>query len=311
MNNTVFMKIRTIARICAFLIPFLTLFSACGEQNALPTPPFSSDFSSEFSSDLSLEIPMDDELEKPNDRVPAPPESLPIPDMIGDVWNLSDVNVSGISPTRKLISFTFDDAPSRTLENILAVYADYNETHPDAPAYSTVFFNSGLFDAHTPKLLAAAHALHFEFGNHTHSHYDLTTLDEAQLRDEIDRTDELLCQIDGKSQHLIRAPFGKINDFVKSIAPTPMIDWTIDTLDWTGVSEDAIYHAVFDNRFSGAIVLMHDGYPHTVDALKRLLPDLYDDGYQVVSVSQLAKMHNCTLRQGKVYIRARKQSKTP
>ena len=90
-------------------------------------------------------------------------------------------------------------------------------------------------------------------------------------------------------------------------APVPMIDWTIDTLDWSGVSEDAIYRAVFDNRFSGAIVLMHDGYPHTVDALKRLLPDLKADGYQVVSISTMAKMHGCTLKAGKVYTRLRQQ----
>ncbi|MBQ8406240.1 MAG: hypothetical protein IJX09_06275 [Clostridia bacterium] len=53
---------------------------------------------------------------------------------------------------------------------------------------------------------------------------------------------------------------------------------------------------------------MHDGYKHTVDALKRLLPDLKADGYQVVSVSQLAKAHGCTLRRGSTYIRARKQN---
>lgn len=250
-----------------------------------------------------------EEMEEIEDeRVPAPPK--PQEDMVNGVWNLDDVDVSQISKERKLIAFSFDDAPSHSLENIFAVYADYNETHPETPAFCTLFFNSGLFDAQTPKLLAIAHALRFEFGNHTHSHYDLTTLDEAQLKEEIDKTDELLYPIDGKKRHLLRAPFGRINDFIKSAAPTPIIDWTIDTLDWTGVSEDAIYHSVFDNRFSGAIVLMHDGYKHTVDALKRLLPDLYDDGYQVVGISQLAKMHGCTLKQGSVYIRARKQQET-
>ena len=65
--------------------------------------------------------------------------------------------------------------------------------------------------------------------------------------------------------------------------------------------------AVLEKKFSGAIVLMHDGYPATVEALKRLLPDLKKDGYQVVSVSAMAKAHGCTLRNGKEYIRARKQ----
>ena len=249
---------------------------------------------------------METPIETPFESVPALPE--PLPDVIDGVWNLSDVDVSGICPDRKLIAFTYDDAPSKTLENIFAVYADYNETHPDAPAFATVFFNSGLFDAQAPHLLAAAHALRFELGNHTHSHHDLTTLSEQELREEIDKTDAELSKIDGKQRHLLRAPFGKTNELVKSVSPTPLINWTIDTLDWTGVSADTIYHTVFDNRFSGAIVLMHDGYGHTVDALKRLLPDLYEDGYQVVGVSQLAKMHGCTLCQGKVYIRARQQN---
>jgi peptidoglycan/xylan/chitin deacetylase (PgdA/CDA1 family) len=300
------MKKLTILRLSAI---FFTLFLSPSCVSSLSTDKTSSQ---PLKSMIELPAENVEETEKTeenrNERIPAPPKSQNA--LQNGVWDVSDVDVSKISKTKKLIAFSFDDAPSRSLENILAVYADYNEAHPDAPAFCTLFFNGGLFDAQTPKLLAIAHALQFEFGNHTQSHHDLTTLNEAQLRDEIDKTDELLCQIDGKQRHLLRAPFGKINDFVKSVSPTPLIGWRMDTLDWTGVSEDTIYQTVFDNRFSGVIVLVHDGYKHTVDALKGLLPDLYNDGYQVVSISQVAKMHNCTLKQGNVYIRARKQSTT-
>lgn len=238
----------------------------------------------------------------------APTETQPRPPQASnDIWDTSDVDVSKISKEKR-IAFSFDDAPSRTLENILAVYAAYNESHPDCPASATIFCNGKYINAQSPPLLATAYAMGFELGNHTHSHHDLTTLTEEQLRWEIDATDELLYTIDGKERHLLRAPFGKINDTVKSIVSTPLIDWTIDTLDWTGKSEDEIYRNVMENKFSGAIVLMHDGYPHTVSALKRLLPDLEKEGYQVVSISQLAKIHHCSLKKGKVYIRARKQS---
>lgn len=294
------MKLRTSARLCAFALFFLIATPSCRHTNGENEPsvfPFFFDSSADISTENNLEIPID--------RIPAMPKHLP--DVVDGVWNLADVDVSGVCPDRKLIAFTFDDAPSKTLENIFAVYADYNENHPDAPAFATVFFNSKLFNDQTPHLLAAALALGFELGNHTHSHCDLTALDEEDIRKEIDATDAALCKIDGKERHLLRAPFGKINATVRKVAPTPLIDWTIDTLDWSGVSADEIYHSVFDERFSGAIVLMHDGYAHTVDALKRLLPDLYADGYQVVGVSQLAKTHNCTLEQGKVYIRARQQ----
>lgn len=286
MANTSPMNTKFYKRIFSLLFLFCFVGNGCQKSNrnqqntqSAPIPPTLS--------------PVEDE---------QPPSKIPT-----DVWDTSDVDVSKISKEKKLIAFTFDDAPARTLENILAVYAAYNENHPDTPAYATVFCNGNYINAQSPPLLAAACAMGFELGNHTHSHHDLTRLTEETLRWEIDATDKILSSIDGKPRHLLRAPFGKVNDNVKRLADAPIIDWTIDTLDWTGISEDEIYRNVMENKFSGAIVLMHDGYTHTVYALKRLLPDLQAEDYQVVSVSQLAKMHRCALKKGNVYIRARKQ----
>ena len=128
-----------------------------------------------------------------------------------------------------------------------------------------------------------------------------------ELQEEIEKTDDALSRVDGKTLHLFRPPFGHINGEIKTKLQVPVINWTIDTLDWTGIHEEAIYNSVFEARFPGAIVLMHDGYHDTVNTLKRLLPDLKADGYQVVSVSALAKVHDCTLYNGKEYIRARKR----
>ena len=222
------------------------------------------------------------------------------------VWNVSDVDISAVDCNKKLIAFTFDDAPTRATESLFAVFAAFNEQNPDTPATATLFLNGYLFDKETPHLLHAAKTLGFELGNHMQSHFDLTTLTKDELKTEIDATDALLKFADGKERHLLRPPYGKFNENVKNVAQTPIIHWSIDTLDWAGTSADDIYETVFSNRSPGAIVLMHDGYPATIDALKRLLPDLKADGYQVVSVSQMAKAHGCILRNGSVYIRARK-----
>ena len=221
-------------------------------------------------------------------------------------WKVDDVDISEVDLSKKMISFTFDDAPSRTIESIYAVFAAFNEENPDCKASATVFFNGKLFDSQTYHLLYTAGLLGFELGNHTFSHHDLTTLSLEEINSEIDKTDELLQRADGKERHLLRAPFGKVSESVKSLAKTPIIDWTIDTLDRTGRSEEDIYNAVFLQKFSGAIVLMHDGYDNTVSALKRLLPDLKAAGYQVVNVSKMIKAHGCHFEKGKVYIRARK-----
>lgn len=236
------------------------------------------------------------------------PQPIETPkEIISNVWDLSDTDVSHISPDKKLIAFTFDDGPSTTMENILAVFAEYNESNPTCTASATFFLNGQHLTAETAPLLHTALLLGCELGNHTYFHKDLTKLspDEALL--EIERTDKVLSHFDGKPLHLLRPPFGAISPELKVQLNTPVINWTIDTLDWTGNSEDDVYNSVFTARFSGAIVLMHDGHPATVNALKRLLPDLQADGYQVVSVSALAKAHGCNLYNGKEYIRARKQ----
>ncbi len=280
-------------RYLALLLSLPLLFTACNQNSSVSELPYQ-EIEREFPERIPIPAPTEEQGE---------PET---PTIDPEIWDVSDVDISQIDPNRKLIAFTFDDAPKRTLENILAVFAAFNENNPDCPAFATVFFNGYFFDDVSRQTVHAAHALGFELGNHTQSHFDLTTLDRTALQAEIDQTDALLEKIDGKKRHLLRAPFGKVNELVREVAQTPILDWTIDTLDWTGVSEEDIYSSVYSARASGAIALMHDGYEHTVSALKRLLPDLKADGYQVVSISQLSKAHACPLRRGSRYIRIRK-----
>ncbi len=277
------------------LRPFTTLFlclaviSSCGINTS--------------KSNFNTYLPPTSAL--PEEEIPLPIDVEPPSN--SEVWDTSNIDISYIQPNRKLIAFTFDDGPAKTMENILAVFADYNEHNPDCIATATFFLNGMHITEESFPILHTAHILGCELGNHSQNHLNLTTLSQELLQAEIQATDEILSRVDGQALHLFRPPFGHINQEIKAQLKSPIINWTIDTLDWTGVSEEDIYHSVFDGRFSGGIVLMHDGYQSTVNALKRLLPDLKTDGYQVVSVSALAKAHGCTLYNGKEYIRARKR----
>ena len=70
-----------------------------------------------------------------------------------NVWDVTDVDVSQIDIAKKLIALTFDDTPARNLENILAVFASYNETHPSCKATATLFVNGYLTNAESLPLL--------------------------------------------------------------------------------------------------------------------------------------------------------------
>lgn len=227
-----------------------------------------------------------------------------------NIWDVTNADISKLDPDRKLIAFTYDDAPASNLENLLAVYTAYNEANPDCIATATLFCNGNRIDETFSHTLRSALALGFELGNHTFSHPDLSKLSIENIASEIDQTDSILSKLDGKPRHLFRAPYGKISDQVQKQVQTPILNWTIDTLDWKGKTAQEIYDSVWEQKYAGAIVLMHDGYENTVTAMKTLLPDLKEAGYQAVTISQMSKAHDCPLRVGSVYIRARKQ-KTP
>ena len=51
----------------------------------------------------------------------------------------------------------------------------------------------------------------------------------------------------------------------------------------------------------GSIILMHDSYETTVEAVKEVLPKLYALGYQVVTISDLAVIKGESIENNKVY----------
>jgi peptidoglycan/xylan/chitin deacetylase (PgdA/CDA1 family) len=273
---------------CLFLL-CSTFYLTASCTTAAPTQPSISNPNASSLSTESLSLPQ-------------------TPQTTSGFWDVSDIDIDDVAPDKKLLAFTFDDAPTSRLENLLAVFADFNQQTPSNPASATLFINGKRCHNDALPTLRAAWTMQFELGNHTQTHPDLTSLDAQAILEELQKTDTILSQIDKKDIHLFRPPYGKINDEIKRLSKTPIIDWTIDTLDWTGLSETDIYDKVMQNKADGSIVLFHDGYPNTISAIKRLLPDLTNCGYQVVTVSKMAKAHNCPLRNGSVYIRARKQT---
>ncbi len=283
-THTVFMK-----KFLVFCLSAFFLFSNC-QKNDSVTP-----------------APIPDPLPLPKPNLPMDTPSTNAAPVENEFWDTSDIQIDYIQENRKLVAFTFDDAPTLYLENLLAIFAEFNEQNPDCKATATVFCNGVHLDENTAQILHASLALGFELGNHTYSHFNLNTLKESELLKEIDTTDELLKKIDGKSRHLFRAPYGNVNTLVKKTVLSPIIDWSIDTLDWKKTPDSEICQTVKNQLFDGAIVLMHDGYINTLSAMKRLLPELKEMGYQAVSVSALAKAHSLQLKKGSRYIRLRKQ----
>ncbi len=224
---------------------------------------------------------------------------------LSEFWAVDDVDISMLDKNKKHVAFTFDDAPTRHLPELIQVFLDFNKNNPDCIASATIFYNGVNLNEYTLPYLKNAYKSGLELGNHTYSHCDLRTLASFELEREISLVDEFLERIDGKPLHLLRAPYGAVDDKVRSVARTPILDWSVDTLDWTGISAEEICQRTLDGLERGGIVLFHDGADNTVQAIRTLLPILKEKNYQVVSVSQLSKIHTCPLKNGGLYTRAR------
>ena len=220
-------------------------------------------------------------------------------------WDVSNEDVSQLNPSKKYIAFTFDDAPTPKLPKLVEVFSSFNEENPDCIASATIFYNGVNLNQYTLPYLQSAYEHGLELGNHTYTHCDLRKLSANEITKEIDLVDQFLQKIDGKPRHLLRAPYGAVNDDFRKIANAPILDWSVDTLDWTENSVDDICNKTLNGLEQGGIVLFHEGAKNTLESVRRLLPILKERGFQVVSVSKLSKAHTCPLRIGGLYTRAR------
>lgn len=221
-----------------------------------------------------------------------------------DLWNVSSVDLSHVNPSARLIAFTFDDGPTAKTDALLDVFEDFNAKNPSHEAHATLFTVGSFLTDENSDALTRAVSMKFELGNHTYTHTDLTTLSDGQIIDELKRTDDALKTFDGKAVHLVRPAGGHADNRVLSLYRSTFINWTddLDTRDWdASTTENDVYNTVSKNLVDGGIVLMHQGYDKTINAVKRLLPDLKARGFQVVSVSELIKYYGAKAEIGKLY----------
>ena len=76
--------------------------------------------------------------------------------------------------------------------------------------------------------------------------------------------------------------------------------WNIDPKDWLVKDSKKVYNSVLKHACDGCIVLMHDLYPTTIEAVKMLIPKLNNMGYEIVSISDLLKYKNYNLKNGEI-----------
>lgn len=124
-------------------------------------------------------------------------------------------------------------------------------------------------------------------GNHTYHHVQITTLPTEQAYEEIEKTSRLIEDLTGKGTEYVRPPFGTWNEGLESELDLIPVMWTIDTLDWTTGNVDWIVNQVVKNAEENDIILMHDSYRSTVQAVERIITLLEAEGFEFVTVDEV------------------------
>lgn len=202
-----------------------------------------------------------------------------------------------IDTDKKLVALTFDDGPNYNTNKILDVLNKYH-----VPA---TFFVLGSKIKGNEYILKKMKDSGMEIGNHTYNHLLLTKYKEDKIKKEITDTNNLIFEITGKEPKLFRPSYGSFNKKIKNISEMPIIIWDIDTLDWKYHNSKKITSRVVNKVKDGDIVLMHDIYSATSNALDNIIPMLVNKGYSFVTVSDLFYYKGITLEKGKVYGYAR------
>lgn len=199
----------------------------------------------------------------------------------------------GVDPELPMLALTFDDGPGKRTKELVEVLKKNNAR--------ATFFMTGVSAGVYPEVIKEMREAECELGNHSYNHPELPKLDEVGINRQLSDTNNIIAQAAGQPASVLRPPYGSINDTLKQVAGMPLILWSVDTLDWKTRDAKATVEHVLANVQDGDIVLMHDIHSSTVDAAIELIPKLIEQGYQLVTVSELAEARGVIMENGGVY----------
>lgn len=205
-----------------------------------------------------------------------------------------------VDPSKPMVAFTFDDGPrAESTGKILDVLEKYDSR-------ATFFLVGNRIDDYQD-VVRREYELGCDVANHSYSHAKFSELKPEKIERQIENTNNKLKKILGVGASLVRTPYGETSSKVLKNVNYPVILWDIDTLDWKSRNSKKVVRKILNNVSDGDIILMHDIYDSTADAVAKVVPKLKKKGFQIVSVSQLFKYKGVTPEAHKTYFSVKSQ----
>lgn len=134
-----------------------------------------------------------------------------------------------------------------------------------------------------------------EIGSHSNTHPHVNNLSYEENVKEIEESNKRIEKITGKKTNVYRPPYGEYNDTVIKAAKDNKyfpIQWSLDTLDYTGLTGEEMWNRLEAKIKKGDIILTHNGTDHTLDSLDMLIKNIKGKGLEIVPISELIYKDN-------------------
>lgn len=191
------------------------------------------------------------------------------------------------------LAFTFDDGPSEGTGQILDLCEEYGAR--------VSFFLLGNLVPEYPDSVSRIVQDRCELGNHSFDHTQMIKISTEECVNNFQQADATMRDYSGYQSDVYRFPYGDYTQEQKVAIGKPSMMWSVDSLDWDLQDTQKVIDRVIAQTEANDIILMHDIYPTTIEACRTLFPYYLNQGYQLVTVRELAASKGIVLEDGNAY----------
>lgn len=160
------------------------------------------------------------------------------------------------------------------------------------------FFLVGFWIEKYPEMVKEIYNRGFEIGIHSNTHPDMTKLTRKQIEEELTINIKLIEDLINIKPTLFRPPFGYYNNTLIEVCDDlglQCIEWSVDSLDWKGLSASEISGRVCSKAKRGDIILFHNNSDNIIQGLKLVLEYFKMKEIAVKPIGELVYKDNYTI----------------
>ena len=217
----------------------------------------------------------------------------------GDEKNVPSTYIDyGYNAEEKMIAITFDDGPyTPNSYKIMELFEKYD-------GHATFFLLGSRIEGDEQTLIDMLDRGH-QVASHSYDHPNFNDMTVEEVKKQLDDTSKEIERATGYNGIIqVRPPYGAIMETTRRKLDYTFINWSIDTEDWLSRNPQSICDITLQYAEDGDIVLMHELYETTVEALNCVLPKLKEQGYKFVTVKELLEAKGNDVKFGQLYFDA-------